>query len=74
MKKSFYQILLGVLGISLGLSACKKDDCCATITYDGGSETFCVGDDGMTQAEFNAYVAYYKALPGYSVKTKKKCK
>lgn len=73
MKKNFFQIVLGSLALALGLTSCKKEDCCATITYDGETETFCVGDDGLTQAQFNGYVAYYKSLPGASVKTKKKC-
>lgn len=78
MKKSLSKILFGTLAVSLGLSSCKKDkdegkDCCATVTYEGDTYTFCVGDDGMTQAEFDAYVAFYKKMPGYSVKTKK-CK
>lgn len=72
MKKNFFQILLGSLVLALGLSSCKKDDCCATITYDGETDTICVGDDGLTQEQFNAYVALYKSM-GASVSTKKKC-
>lgn len=77
MKKNFFQIIMGATALALGFSSCKKDkkDCkdCATITYDGETDTFCVGDDGLTQTEFNADVAYYKALE-YTVKTFQECK
>lgn len=77
MKKNFFQILMGTLMITLGFTSCKKDkdkDCvdCATLTYDGYSYTVCVGDDGLTQKEFNDYVAYYKS-EGYKVRTFKRC-
>ncbi len=66
---------MGTLMITLGFTSCKKDkDCadCFTATYGGDSYTLCVGDDGLTQAEFNDYVAYYKS-EGYKVTTFKRC-
>ena len=76
MKKSFFQIAMGALVLTLGLSSCKKDkNCtpCASYTYDGKKQTFCVGEEGVeTKAAFDAYVANLKA-EGYSVNTSEKC-
>ena len=51
---------------------------CAIVTYmeDGKEESdcFCVGDDGMTQDQFDRYVSYYKNLSGYTVKLVEKCR
>ena len=80
MKKSFFQIIMGALVLSLGISSCKKDDkkdenciACATFTDDYGTYTYCVGDEyAETQEEFDAYVAYLRA-EGYTVKLSEKC-
>jgi pyruvate formate-lyase activating enzyme-like uncharacterized protein len=76
MKKNFLQIVMGALVLTLGLSSCKKDkNCktCATYSYDGESDTICVGEKGVeTQAKFDEYVAYLKS-EGYSVTTSEKC-
>jgi hypothetical protein len=76
MKKSFFQIVMGALVLTLGLSSCKKDkNCtsCVTVSGSGNTGTYCLGDEDMaTQAEFDAYVAYFKS-EGYSVKPFEKC-
>jgi hypothetical protein len=80
MKKNFFQIVMGALVLTLGLSSCKKDKNCAdcvTISDPSGdisyTNTYCLGDDKMkTQAEFDAYVAHFKS-EGYKVVSSKKC-
>ena len=72
-KKNLFTIALGVFALSIGLTSCKKDENCAIISGNGTSECLCVGDDGMTKAEFDKYVSYYKSH-GYKVKMVKECK
>ena len=71
-KKNIFLVAFAALTMSIGFSSCKKDKNCATATYDGESECFCVEDIG-TRSEFDAYVKYLKS-EGYKINYTNSCK
>lgn len=74
-KKNLLLLAMGTIALSLGLTSCKKNKNCAIFTdADNVSYCYCVGDDGITQAEFDSAVRDYQSLEGYSVKFIKSCR
>lgn len=71
-KKNIFLVAFAALAMASGLSSCKKNKDCVRVTYDGGSECFCVEDFDNRDA-FDAYVKYLKS-EGYKIDYTNACK